>query len=123
MLAILAVWTALGALVTSIYVIFFRSGPAVDTELVVTLLPYTIAASATLAAAVLWGLRKHRADEEGVVGQRTQAVTALVINSVNFAALLFALQDFQFAVVGLIVEFGFLYVCYWGYTRVVVPEK
>lgn len=123
MFAILAVWTALGALVTTLIVLILPKQDAFDTEAVITLLPYTIALSSTLAAGVLWGLRKRGGGETGVTGQRLQAVASLFINSLNFAILLFALQDFQFAVVGLIVEFGFLYVCYWGYTRIVVPEK
>lgn len=123
MLAILAVWTALGALITTLYVILFHAGESLDVEMVITVLPYTIAFSATLAAAVLWGLRKQRHDEEGVAGQRLQATTSIVINSVSFAALLFALQDFQFALAGLVLEYGFLWVVYWSYTRVIVPEE
>jgi hypothetical protein len=123
MFAILAVWTALGALVTTLIVLVLPRQTAIDTETVITLLPYTIALSSTLAAGVLWAFRKRRGDEPGVAGQRLQAVASFVLNSLNFAILLFALQDFQFAVVGLIVEFGFLYVCYWGYTRIVGPEN
>ncbi|MBX3394201.1 MAG: hypothetical protein KF841_02420 [Phycisphaerae bacterium] len=123
MIAIIAVWTALGAMVTTCVVLLVPTRNSFDTEAVITLLPYTIAFSATLAAAVLWSLRKCRADEPGVAGQRLQAIASLAINSLTFAILLFALQDFQFAVVGLVVEFGFLYVCYWGYTRVLVPDK
>ncbi len=123
MFAILAVWTALGALVTTIIVLVLPQRQAFDTEIVITLLPYTIALSATLAAGVLWALRKRRMEEPGVAGQRLQAVASLVMNSLNFAILLFALQDIEFAIVGLVVEFGFLYVCYWGYTRVLVPDR
>lgn len=123
MIAIFAVWTALGAMVTTLVVLMLPTGNRFDTEAVITLLPYTIAFSATLAAAVLWSHRRSRAEEPGVAGQRMQAIVSLVINSLSFAILLFALQDFQFAVVGLVVEFGFLYVCYWGYTRVLVPDE
>lgn len=123
MFAIFAVWTALGALATTIVVLVLPKRQAFDTEIVITLLPYTIALSATLSAGVLWALRKRRADEPGVAGQRLQAVASLVLNSLNFAILLFALQDIEFAIVGLMVEFGFLYVCYWCYTRVLVPDR
>lgn len=122
MFAILAVWTALGALVTTLIVLVAPKMSGFDTEAVVTLLPYTIALSATLAAGVLWAHRKRVGEEAGVAGQRLQAVASLAMNSLNFAILLFALQDFQFAVVGLIVEFGFLGVCYWGYKRLVLGE-
>ncbi len=120
MFALAAVWIALGVLITTIIVVVF---PDRGVETVVTLLPYTIAFSATLASAVLWIFRKRAANEPGIAGQRLQALAALVIDSISFAILLFALQDFRFAVTGLIIEAGFLYVCWWGYTRIVLAEK
>ena len=120
MFAILAVWIALGALITTIIVVLL---PDQSAETVVTLLPYTIALSATLAAGVLWAFRKRDVDEPGVAGQRTQATAALIMNSLSFAILLFALQDFQYALIGLAVEGGFLWFCWWGYRRVVLQEK
>lgn len=119
MVAVLAVWLALGALVTTVAVVVRPSGGA---EAVVTLLPYTLAFSATLAAAVLWGLRGRRASEPGVAGQRLQAGCAIAINSLSFAILLFALQTAVHAVFGLVLEGGFLAFCYWAYRRVVLRE-
>ena len=119
MFAIAAVWTALGALITTIVLIAMPDSSA---EMVVTLLPYTIAFSATLAAAVLWALRKRPTAETGVAGQRAQAIASLALNSLNFAILLFALNDAKYAVLGLFIEFGFLWICYLGYTRVLVPQ-
>ena len=119
MIAIAAVWTALGALITTIALIAMPDSSA---ETVVTLLPYTIALSATLAAGVLWALRKRPAAETGVAGQRAQALASLAINSLNFAILLFALNDAEYAILGLFIEFGFLWLCYLGYTRVLVPQ-
>ena len=119
MFAILAVWIALGALITTIIVVVL---PDESAEAVVTLLPYTLACSATLAAGVLWAYRKRDTGEPGVAGQRTQAVAALVMNSLSFAVLLFALQEVQYAVAGLIVEGGFLWICWRGYTRIVLRE-
>lgn len=119
MFAILSVWIALGALVTTVLILFRQDA---SVEIVITLLPYTIALSATLAAGVLWALRRRGTTEPGVAGQRVQATAALVLDSLSFAILLFALQDVEFAVVGLIVEFGFLGVCWWIYTRVLVPD-
>jgi hypothetical protein len=120
MFAILAVWTALGALITTIALIAM---PDRSAEIVLTLLPYTIALSATLAAAVLWALRKRPPTETGVPGQRAQALTSLLLNSLNFAILLFTLNDPKYAILGLFIEFGFLWLCYLGYTRILVPDK
>ena len=120
MFAIFAVWIALGALITSIVVVLL---PDESAETVVTLLPYTIAFSATLAAGVLWAFRNRPQDEPGVAGQRMQSIAALVMNSLSFTILLFALQDFHYAVVGLMVEAGFLWFCWWGYRRFVLYEE
>lgn len=119
MFALLAVWIALGALITTILVVVM---PDRQAETVITLLPYTIAFSATLAAGVLWAFRKRPTSESGVAGQRLQAFAALVFNGISFAILLFALQDAQYAVAGLAIEAGFLWICWRGYTRVVAPE-
>jgi hypothetical protein len=119
MIAVLSVWIALGALVTTIIVVLFAAHGA---EAVVTLLPYTLAFSATLAAAVLWSLRHRRPDERGVAGQRLQAVAAIAMNGLSFAILLFALQQPHHALLGLGLEAAFLMFCYWGYRRVVLRE-
>lgn len=119
MIAILSVWIALGALITSIVIICW---PTAGADAVVTLLPYTIALSATLAAAVLWGLRGRRPDELGVAGQRLQAVASIVLNSISFALLLFALQTPIHALMGLALEAAFLTFCYWAYRRVILRE-
>src|SRR5262245_5917471 len=101
---------ALGVLVTTVVVIIF---PSREAEAVITLLPYTLALSVTLAAGVLWALRHRRADEPGVAGQRLQSVAAIVLNSLSFAILLFALQRPKHAIIGLLLEAGFLLFCYW----------
>lgn len=119
MFAVLSVWIALGALITTLVVVI---RPIEGVEAVVTLLPYTIALSATFAAAVLWALRRRRADEPGVAGQRLQAVAAIALNSLSFATLLFALQKPHHAVLGLVIEAVFLGFCYWAYRRVVLSE-
>lgn len=119
MVAVLSVWIALGALLTSIVVVTF---PRPGADAVVTLLPYTIALSATLAAAVLWTLRGRPASEAGVSGQRLQAVAAIALNAVTFAVLLFALQSPGHALIGLVLEASFLAFCYWAYRRVVLRE-
>jgi hypothetical protein len=119
MLALLSVWIAVGALVTSIVLILYRSGPR---EEVLTLLPYTVAFSATLAAAVLWACRKRPAAERGVAGQRLQGIAALVINSVTFAVLLLWLHGVWYGLLGLALEGAFLCCVYWLYTRVLVPD-
>ena len=119
MFAIAAVWTALGALITTILLIAIPDSSA---EIVITLLPYTIAFSATLAAGVLWALRKRPAAETGVAGQRAQALASLALNSLNFAILLFALNDVKYAVLGLVIEFGFLWLSYLGYTRLIASN-
>jgi len=119
MFAVLSVWIALGALLTTIIVVL---RPSVGVESVVTLLPYTIALSATFAAAVLWALRNRRTDEPGVAGQRLQAIAAIMLNSISFAILLFALQKPQHALIGLALEAAFLTFCYWAYRRVILRE-
>lgn len=119
MFAVLAVWIALGALVTSIIVIF---RPDQGADLVVTLLQYTIALSATLAACVLWWLRTRNTDEPGVAGQRQQAVVALLINSLTFAVLLFALLNPLQALLAMVIEYSFLYTCWLLYARFVMRK-
>lgn len=118
--ALLSVWIALGAFVTSIALVFLKSA---DREAVATLLPYTIALSATFASGVLWGLRKAAKDEAGVGGQRTQALAALVINSLTFAVMLVWLHGFFDATLGLLLEGAFLCLIYWLYTRILVPDS
>lgn len=120
MFALLSVWIALGAFVTSIALVFWKSA---DREAVATLLPYTIALSATFASGVLWGLRKAPKDEAGVGGQRTQAMAALVINSLTFAVMLVWLHGFFDATLGLLLEGAFLCLIYWLYTRILVPDS
>lgn len=119
MFALLSVWISLGALVTSIVMVLWRSP---DRESVVTLLPYTIALSATLAAGVLWGLRRKKKDEPGVAGQRLQAVAAIAFNSLTFAVMLVWLHGVVDGLLGLIVEGVFLCFVYWLYTRILVPD-
>ncbi len=120
MAALLSVWIALGAFIVSLAVVFY---PSEDRETVVTLLPYTIALSATLAAAVLWAFRRRPAAEPGVAGQRMQAVAAIVINSFTFAVLLVWLHGFVDATLGILLEGGFLCFVYWLYTRLLVPDS
>lgn len=119
MFAVLSVWIALGALVTSIVVILL---PDKGAEPVVTLLPYTVALSATLASGVLWWLRSKPADELGVAGQRMQALAALFINSLTFAVLLFSLLDPMYALAAMAIEYVFLYITWLLYTRVVMRK-
>jgi len=119
MLALLAVWIALGAFLTTLTVVAF---PWAGAESVVTLLPYTIALSATFAAATLWAFRQRRPDEPGVSARRMQAFAAIALNGLSFAVLLFALQDPQYAVLGLAIEIGFLWICWKGYKRIVMRE-
>jgi hypothetical protein len=120
MAALLSVWIALGALVTALLVVFTRMN---GKESVVTLLPYTLAFSVTLAAAVLWAHRKKPVAETGVNGQRVQAVSAIALNALTFAVLLFWLHGVSKGLAGLALEGGFLAFVYWLYTRVLVPEK
>ena len=119
MLALLSVWIALGALITSLAVVFVRG---VDKEMVITLLPYTVAFSVTLAAAVLWSHRGRKSAEVGIAGRRLQAVASIVMNSLTFAILLIWLHGIVNASIGLLLEGAFLCVVYWLYTRVMVPE-
>jgi hypothetical protein len=119
MFALLAVWIAVGALITTGVLVVYQ---AADWELVLTLLPYTMAFSATLAAGVLWGLRKRPPTDPGVAGQRTQAVAAIAMNAVSFALLLVRLHGIVDGLIGLFVEVAFLALVYWLYTRVLVPE-
>ena len=119
MIAVFSVWIALGCLVTALLTVF---RPDAGADSVVTLLMYTIAASATLAAGVLWALRKRPADEAGVAGQRLQAFAALLIDSVTFALILFALLSWKNALMALGLEYGFLWICWYGYSRVVLVE-
>lgn len=119
MFSILSVWIALGCFITALLTVF---RPDAGADSVVTLLMYTIAASATLAAGVLWGLRKRSASDAGVAGQRIQALVALLINSVTFALILFALLDWRNALMALAIEYAFLWICWYGYSRVVLVE-
>lgn len=119
MAALLAVWVALGAFITTLVVVFVRVG---EKGPVVTLLPYTIAFSATLAAGVLWAYRRRSHAEAGVAGRRMQAVAAIVLNGLTFAVLLFWLHGAVKGVLGLLLECVFLSVVYWLYTRVLVPD-
>jgi hypothetical protein len=119
MAALLSVWIAFGALITALIVVFAEVG---EKEPVVTLLPYTIAFSATLAAGVLWAYRKRRSKEAGVAGRRLQAVAAIAMNSLTFGVLLFWLHGIASGFLGLIVEAAFLALVYWLYTRVLVPD-
>ncbi|MCB9853405.1 MAG: hypothetical protein H6819_09950 [Phycisphaerales bacterium] len=119
MFAVLSVWIALGALVTSIVVVLL---PDQGAEPVVTLLPYTVALSATLAAGVLWWLRTRPDDEPGVAGQRLQALAALFINSITFAVLLFSLLDPWYALAAMAIEYVFLYVTWLLYTRIIIRK-
>ena len=82
MAALLSVWIALGALVTALLLVFTRFG---GKESVLTLLPYTVAFSTTLAAAILWAHRKKPSTETTVNGQRLQAVAAIALNALTFA--------------------------------------
>lgn len=120
MFALLSVWIALGAFITSIALVLWKSD---DREAVATLLPYTIALSATFAAGVLWGLRKAKRDEAGVPGQRAQALTSLILNSLTFAIMLVWLHGFVDATLGVLLEGTFLCVIYWLYTRILVPDS
>lgn len=119
MSALLSVWIALGAFLTTLVLVAF---PGRGAEAVVTLLPYTLALSATLAAAALWACRKAPARDPAAAGQRLQAVVAVVLNGISFAILLFALQSPRHAILGLVIEIGFLWVCWFGYRRVVLKE-
>jgi hypothetical protein len=119
MFALLSVWIALGALITSIVMVIWRSP---DRESVITLLPYTIALSATLAAGVLWGLRQRKNGEPGVAGQRAQAIASIAANSLTFAVLLVWLHGVVNGLLGLTLEGAFLCFVYWLYTRILVPH-
>ena len=120
MFALLSAWIALGAFVTSLLLVFTRLG---GKEAVMTLLPYTVAVSVTLAAAVLWAFRKRPVGDPGIAGQRLQALAAIALNSLTFAILLFWINGITNGFLGLVLEYSFLYVIYWLYTRVLVPEK
>ncbi len=120
MFAVLSVWIALGALVTTVIVI---ARPDATADRVVTLLMYTIALSATLAAGVLWALRRRPGDEPGVAGQRLQSVASLGLNSLTFAVILFALLPPGYAVAALTIEYVFLYGCWLLYTRVLMRRS
>ncbi len=119
MFAVAAVWIALGALATTVYVALW---PSPEAEPVVTLMPWTYALSITFAAGVLWGLRKRGADEPGVAGQRMQAFVAIGLNAVAVTILLIAANGIVYGLAGLAVEIGFLAICWWLYTRVIAPE-
>ncbi len=120
MFALLSVWIAFGAFVTSLVMVFWKTE---DREAVATLLPYTIALSVTFAAGVLWGHRKRRGEEPGVAGQRVQALASIVLNSLTFAVMLVWLHGLVDATLGLALEGGFLCLVYWMYTRILVPDS
>lgn len=120
MIALFSAWLALGCLVTAIVVAIFRRE---NPEAVLTILPYTIALSVTMAAAILWGHRRFRGDDSQIAGQRLQAVASLALNSLSFAIVLVLLHGIGDAAIGIGVEGGFLIFVYWLYTRVLVPEK
>lgn len=117
--ALLSVWIALGCLLTSIFLVI-RRGTAGET--VLTLLPYTMALSVTLAAAVLWGHRRDKSADAAIAGRRLQAVASIAMNSLTFAILLVWLHGALSAAAGLALEGGFLVFVYWLYTRVLVPD-
>lgn len=119
MAALLSVWIALGALATAGVVVFTR---LVGKESVVTLLPYTVAFSCTLAAGTLWAHRRRAASDSAVTGQRLQAICAILLNSLTFALLLFWLHGPLKGGLGLLLEAAFLCFVYWLYTRVLEPE-
>lgn len=119
MIALFSVWIALGALATTIVMAATHWG---GRETAMMLLPYTYALSSTLAAGVLWGLRKRGADETGVAGQRIQSMAAITTNTLALAILLVFANGWLYGFAGLAIEIAFLAVCYWGYTRVVRPE-
>lgn len=120
MIALLSVWIALGTLIVSVAVMFRASQ---DRETVVILLPYTIALAATMAAGVLWALRRRRSEETGVAAQRLQAAASITLCSLSFAVLLVWLHGFVDATLGLLLEGAFLCFVYWLYTRVLVPDS
>lgn len=119
MTAVLSVWIALGALVTTVFVVFNADARP---EVVVTLLPWTYALACTLAAAQLWGLRGRRPDEPGIAPRRLQAAVAIGLSVVALTILLIAANGVVFGLAGLAIEIGFLALCYWGYRRVVLHE-
>ena len=119
MAALLSVWVALGALATTLLLVFTRLGSKGS---VLILLPYTLAFSVTLAAAVLWATRKKSPSEPGVSGQRVQARAAIILDAMTFAVLLFWLHGIAKGFAGLAVEGAFLGFVYWLYTRILVPE-
>ena len=120
MYALLSVWIALGALATAVVLVFYRDA---SVDIVLTLLPYTVAFSATLAAGVLWGLRRRGTGEPGVAGQRLQAIASIAVNSLTFAVLLNWLHGVVNGLLGLVLEGSFLCFVYWLYTRVLVPDS
>lgn len=119
MFALLSVWIALGALLTTVVMALTHwSGR----EAVITVLPYTFALSVTFAAGVLWAYRGREASDAGVAGQRLQAIAAIAINTVALAILLIFVNGALYGPLGLAIEIVFLWICYWGYTRVVRPK-
>jgi hypothetical protein len=119
MLALLSVWIALGAWATTVVTMATSwSGK----EAVMTLLPYTYALSITLSSAVLWALRRRPSSEHGVAGQRIQSFVAILINSVSVMILLISANGFRYGMAGLLIEIGFLALCYKAYTKLVLRE-
>ncbi|MFQ5424053.1 MAG: hypothetical protein ACE5F9_08735 [Phycisphaerae bacterium] len=119
MFALLSVWMALGALVTTVVTV------ATDwpgKEPVVTLLPYTYALAATLAAGVLWAFRQRAADDPGVAGQRLQAMAAIVLIAIALAILLIWANGWFYGLAGWVIEVVFLAICHRGYLRIVRPD-
>ncbi len=119
MYALLSVWIALGALVTTVVMATTRLS---GRDAVITALPYTFAFSVTLAAGVLWAFREREAADAGVAGQRLQAVAAIAINTIALTVLLIFVNGALYGPLGLAIEIAFLWICYWGYTRLVRPK-
>ncbi len=119
MFALLSVWMALGALVTTVVTVV-TDWPG--KEPVVTLLPYTYALAATLAAGVLWAFRQRPADDAGVAGQRSQAMAAIVLIAIALAILLIWANGWFYGLAGWVIELVFLAICHRGYLRIVRPD-
>lgn len=119
MFALLSVWIALGALITTVVMALTHW---TGRETVITILPFTFALSVTFAAGVLWAFRERGAAESGVAAQRLQAVVAIAVNTLALTILLVFVNGALYGPLGLAIEIGFLSICYWGYTRLVRPK-
>ena len=51
-----------------------------------------------------------------------QAVAAIAINTIALTVLLIFVNGALYGPLGLAIEIAFLWVCYWGYTRLVRPK-